>query len=112
MNWNVLNPVLLENVVDLTFIEKGDRSLRRMICTKSSLLLKSLKGKMILKYREPRGGERYNLSKFNNLIVFDIANKDFRTVSCDTAKVIEVIPIKEFWEYYENTLQPNINNFF
>lgn len=91
-----LEKTLLDNVVELTFVKKTNGEIRKMLCTKAYNLLNSIEGKTILGYRQPHGSPRYDLNIANNVVVWDINLKNYRTVSCDTVNVLHVIPQEQF----------------
>lgn len=91
-----LDEILLENVVELSFVKKTDGSIRNMVCTKSYSLLNSVEGINKLGYVKPKGNVTYDLKAANNLVVWDIDKKNYRTVSCDTVTVKNVIPKEQY----------------
>lgn len=91
-----LNSLLLDNVVKLEFVKKSTGETRVMNCTKAYDLLNSAEGVNILKYFKPKGSPSYNLNEHNNVIVWDIDKKDYRTVSCNNVKILEVMPQEKF----------------
>lgn len=91
-----LDNLLLDNVVTLQFVKKTTGEIRKMTCTKAYNLLNSPEGYNILKYRQPKGSPTYDIAKANNVVVWDLDNDDFRTVSCDTVKILDVVPQEKF----------------
>lgn len=91
-----LDNILLDNVVRLSFVKKTDGSIRTMLCTKAYDLLNSAEGANMLGYHQPSGSSRYNVNEANNVIVWDIERRDYRTVSCDTVKILNVVPQEKY----------------
>lgn len=90
---SVLDSMLLNNVVELSFVKK-DGSTRNMICTKSYGLLSSFEGRTFLKYQEPKGASRNMPTGL--LTVWDIDSYGFRTVNCESVEILSTIPIENF----------------
>lgn len=91
-----LDAILLDNVVLLHFIKKTTGMQRTILCTKSKALLTSQVGLTVLKYRPPKQQPLYSPEAYNNSIVWDLEKMDYRTVSCDNAVILEIIPDMEY----------------
>lgn len=98
MNHTELDNILRDKVAEVVFIKKTNGRIRRMLCTKSFDLLNSPFGRAHLGYYVPQTEPKYDTEGHNNLIVWDIERRDFRTVSCDTAKITNVLSIEAFKE--------------
>lgn len=97
MNKGLLQSQLLENVVQLTYIKKnGER--REMRCTKSNLILNSFEGKTILGFTPPKFGPKYNVDATDNLIVWDLEAKDYRTIAAERVTVNKLVSEEEFYK--------------
>ena len=104
-----LESLLLNNVLDLRFVRRipvpGKPNTRRMLCTKSSTLLNSPNGRMVLNYRPPTHPKKVNEARSNVSVVWDILMQDYRVVSADQVNIIKSIPDnKEFWDYFNSTI--------
>jgi hypothetical protein len=109
MNVETLDKLLLDNVLDVRFVRRhkiqGKSSTRRMLCTKSYPLLASTNGKIVLNYQPPKGGHKFNESKQNACIVWDILMQNYRVVSAETAVVINQYPADStFWEFFNKNI--------
>lgn len=96
MNASELDNLTRTNVVRLVFQKKTTGIPREMLCTKSDDLLDSPLGHTMLGYKRPTNVPKYDPISENNLIVWDIESRGFRTVSCDTCKILETIPALQF----------------
>lgn len=92
-----LNRLLLENVVTLTY-QKQDGTKRDIICTKCADLLQTFEGETILGYVQPKHSPRYNIDATDNIIVWDIEAKGYRTVAAARAIVKEKLSGKKYRE--------------
>jgi hypothetical protein len=89
---------------------KGRPAFRRMLCTNSSALLNSLRGKTQLLYRPPKGLPPFNPYQKNLIITWDIMVMDYRCINVDECYLIGKYPVvtdknqEVFWgvfdEYY------------
>lgn len=95
MTKTALDRLLLENVVTLSY-KKQNGQVREMNCTKSAELLQSFEGQAMLGYVQPKHSPRYNIDATDNLIVWDIDAKDYRTVTASRATVISSISGAKF----------------
>lgn len=86
-----LDRLLLENVVTLSY-RKQDGAVRDMVCTKSAELLQSFEGENLLGFTQPKHSPRYNIDATDNIIVWDIEAKSYRTVAAARATVKETLP--------------------
>lgn len=108
MNRTTLENDLLSNVLVLEFNRRTDPKgkLRRMICTKSDYILSSTQGRFNLNFRNPKfGGPKYDESKTNTVVVWDILTQDYRQIPCESVRVIDIIPEKLFWKYFNEQLR-------
>ena len=97
MNKGILQSQLLENVVQLTYIKKnGER--REMTCTKSNMILNSFEGQTILGFNPPTSPPKYNIDATDNLIVWDLEAKDYRTITAARTVVNNLVPEEKFYE--------------
>lgn len=104
-----LNSLLLRNVLDIRFLRReplpNKTATRRILCTKSSDLLNSTNGRIVLNYRPPKNNKQFNESLNNACVVWDILMQDYRIVPADTATIIEEIPANEdFWTYFNSQI--------
>lgn len=104
-----LNNLLLRNVLDIRFLRReplpNKTATRRILCTKSSDLLNSTNGRVVLNYRPPKNNKQFNESQNNACVVWDILMQDYRIVPADTATIIEEIPANEdFWTYFNSQI--------
>ena len=109
MTLDALEPLLLNNVVDLRFVRRipiGNKPMtRRMLCTKSYSLLNSTNGRVVLNYKPPTHNKQFNERIKNALIVWDILMQDYRVVSCESVDVIRTIPAnEEFWTFFNKEI--------
>lgn len=111
MNRLSLESKLLTNILVIGFNRRTNRSgkkgdLRRMICTKSDYVLNSTQGRFNLNFRNPKhGGPAYDESRTNTIIVWDILVQDYRQIPCESIFIIDEIPEKMFWKYYNDQLR-------
>ena len=110
-NRQSLAQLLLNNVCEVKFLRRrqkpGQPATRRMLCTKSSELLNSVNGRVVLNYRPPTHQSKINESRDNALVVWDIFVQDFRVVSMDNCELIRDFPADEtFWEYFNEYIFP------
>lgn len=97
MDKTTLNDLLLKNVLKITYIKKNGE-VRPMTCTKSKLVLNSFEGENILGYRKPKGAPIYDIAATDNIIVWDIEKRDYRTVQAARVTVDEVFPQEDYYE--------------
>lgn len=97
MTKGLLQTQLLENVVRLTYVKKnGER--REMTCTKSDMILNSFEGQTILGFTPPKSPPKYNVDATDNLIVWDLDKRDYRTIKAANVTVNDLIPQDKFYE--------------
>lgn len=89
-----LNDLLLKNVVTLQY-QKQDGTVREIFCTKSPELLLSFEGKSLLGFWQPKNSPRYNIDATNNILVWDLEARDYRTVNASRVR------------YYVNKMSAN-----
>lgn len=97
MDKSTLTDILLKNVVKLTYIKKNGE-LRPMFCTKSKLVLNSFEGQTILGFKKPSGGPSYEIALTDNIIVWDLEKRAFRTIQAERVTVDEVVPEDEYYK--------------
>lgn len=97
MNKSVLEKQLLNNVVQLTYIKKSGEH-REMLCTKSKKILNSFEGQTILGFTPPKGRPKYDIELTDNIIVWDLEKRGFRTIAAAHTMINEVIPEEEYYE--------------
>lgn len=88
--------LLRENVVQVYFRKRTTGKGRHMVCTACRKFLNSRYGKTRLKFRKPTQALRYYPHAYNNVIVWDLQKKDWRTVCCDMA-IVERVQTPEQW---------------
>lgn len=107
--------VLLENnVLEIKFKRRrpkpGAPATRRMLCTNSTIILKSDAGRQTLKYKSTSGTPKYSPASKNIVIAWDIFKQDYRAISVDNCELISQMPVsgdgKEFWDYFNTTIYP------
>jgi len=105
-----LDSLLLKNVCEVRFARRrpqvGDSPARRMLCTKSYELLNSVNGRVTLNYAPPKGPKKINEAAENVLVVWDILMQDYRTINMNSCDLIQQIPDKDFWEYFNENIYP------
>lgn len=107
MDRSALNRDLLHNVLIIYFHRRTDPKgvLRRMICTKSDLILSSLQGHTILNFRSPKfGAPKCDEVKHNVTVVWDILTQDYRLIPCDSVRIIQKVHEGKFWKFFNDTL--------
>lgn len=92
-----LDRLLLENVVTISYTKQNGQT-RDMVCTKSAELLLSFEGEAFLGYFPPKSSPRYNLDATDNIIVWDIEAKNYRTIAASRAKVKSKVSGRKFRE--------------
>lgn len=93
-----LEKLLRDNVVQVLFIKRTNGMPRNMLCTTNRELLNSQMGLRYLGFTPPKGGPRYDAHAVNNIIVWDIHKRAFRTICCDDVVVERVMTVKKFLE--------------
>lgn len=111
-----LRSTLLVNVCEL-FIKRriplsGRPLWRRMLCTNSAALLRSVRGTTQLLYRPPKGLPPFRPQDYNLIITWDIIVMDYRCINVDSCYLVGKYPVvtdknqETFWgvfdEYYLN----------
>ena len=121
---STLSVLLENNVLEIKFkrrrVKPGAPATRRMLCTNSSIILKSRPGVESLNYESPSSGPKYSPASKNLVIAWDIFKQDYRAISADNCELISQMPVtgdgRDFWEYFNNSLYPmssgQKNNFF
>ena len=104
-----LKALLLRDVLEIKFTRRrlvaGKPATRRMLCTNSSLVLRTQPGREALHFRDTTRGPRYNPDTKNLVLAWDIFKQDYRMINCDNVTVIAQIPgDDEFWNYFNTTL--------
>lgn len=103
-----LKNLLLNNVAEIKFSRRrpkpGAPSSRRMLCTNSLPLLNSPEGRVALNYRRAINNPRYNPEAKNLLITWDILMQDYRCVNMVACDLINVIPVAQFWNFFNKRL--------
>lgn len=80
MTKSALNELLISNVATLQY-QKQDGTVREIFCTRCPELLFSFEGKAFLGFWFPKSGPRYNIEATDNLLVWDIEKRDYRTLN-------------------------------
>ena len=68
-----------------------------MTCTKSDMILNSFEGQTVLGFTPPKSPPRYNIDATDNLIVWDLEAKDYRTIAAERVIVNELVPQEKFY---------------
>jgi len=105
-----LKALLETNVLEIKFTRRrtkpGAPPTRRMLCTNSSVILKSVPGREALNFRTTYKPPKYNPQTKNLLLAWDIFKQDYRMINCDNVALISQVPAnEEFWEYFNSTLR-------
>lgn len=105
-----LKALLETNVLEIKFTRRrpkpGAPPTRRMLCTNSAAILKSVPGREALNFRATYKPPKYNPQTKNLLLVWDVFKQDYRMINCDNVALIGQIPAnQEFWEYFNSTLR-------
>lgn len=90
-----LDRLLRNNVLEIAFI-KRDGTPRKMLCTKSYMLLNSREGAQLLHYYRPQNNLSYDPAKYNNVIVWDVQRENYRQINCDTVKILRSVTDEEY----------------
>lgn len=110
-SYGTLYSSLLNNVVEVKFARRrqlaGLPPIRRMLCTNNMNVLGSTNGRIVLNYRAPTHGTRYDPSIKGLIITWDILMQDFRTISLDACEIVKTYaPDDEFWRMFNETYFP------
>lgn len=108
-----LRALLEHNVVEIKFKRRrpvaGKPPTRRMLCTNSTIILKSEPGRRTLHYKSP-GTPKYNAAAKNIVIAWDIFKQDYRAISMDNCELISQMPVSgdgsDFWQYFTESIHP------
>lgn len=107
MDRSRLEEQLKNNVLIITFARRTPPkgAFRRMLCTKSSVILNSTLASLSLNFRNPKhGGPKFDERAVNVIVVWDILKQDYRLVPCESARIEQVIEPDEFWEFFKNNV--------
>ena len=103
-----LKNLLSQNVCEIVFTRRRPRAgkppQRRLLCTLDDSILNSTNGRLSLNYRPPGSAMSYDPASKNLLLVWDIFMQDWRMVNMDACDLVNTIPEKDFWNYFNNTL--------
>jgi len=103
-----LKSLLLNNVAEIKFSRKrpkpGFPPTRRMLCTNSLPLLNSQEGRIALNYRRAINMPKFNPNAKDLLITWDILMQDYRCVNMAACNMINVIPVAQFWNFFNKRL--------
>ena len=110
-----LAKLLQENVAEIKFARRnpkpGQPPARRMLCTNSTNLLYSVKGKMALNFRGTSNPPEYNPARHNLHITWDILMQDYRSISMDRCNLVALLPADDtFWNYFTENIHPMSSN--
>lgn len=78
-----------------------------MLCCNSGTFLSSFKGRLIFKYRPPRGLPPFNPKEKNIIITWDIISMNYRCIPIDDVYIVNSYPITtkkgedEFWKIFD-----------
>jgi len=98
------------HVCEIMFVRRrperapGRPLIRRMICTNSTHILNTIKGRTQLQFRFPKTSFRIDERKHNVVCVWDIFMKDYRNVSMESCFLLRKTPKEEFWQYWDEAL--------
>lgn len=100
---------LLNNVVEVQFVRRrqiaGLGAVRRMLCTNNNALLTSPNGRIVLNYRTPTQGLKFNPAQKNLIVTWDIIMQDFRLISLDDCEINRTFPpTDEFWNFFNEEI--------
>jgi len=103
-----LKNLLLNNVAEIKFSRRRPKSgapaTRRMLCTNSLPLLNSPEGRVALNYKRAINLPKFNPEAKNLLITWDILMQDYRCVNMVACNLINVIPVAQFWNFFNKKL--------
>lgn len=105
-----LKALLQTNVLEIKFTRRrpkpGAPPTRRMLCTNSDMILKTVPGREALHFRNTYKPPKYNPVTKNLILAWDIFKQDYRMINCDNVALISQIPAnEEFWQYFNTTLR-------
>jgi len=75
-----------------------------MLCTNSLPLLNSPEGRVALNYRRAINRVKYDPDSKNVLITWDILMQDYRCVNMAACDLVSVIPVQQFWNFFNERL--------
>lgn len=115
LTYTGLQQLLANAVIEVRFKRRhekpGAAPWRRMLCTNSPKILKSLPGRVSLFYKDPKGvGLRFIPQQKNLMPTWDIFWQDFRLISLDAYDIVSVIPANteedliKWWAYFNVVL--------
>lgn len=109
--YSSLYQALLNGVVEVKFLRRrpiqGLPPIRRMLCSNCMNLLGSTNGRIVLNYRQPVTGTRYDPAAKGLIITWDILMQDYRTISLDSCEIVNTYePNDEFWKMFNETFFP------
>ena len=105
-----LQQLLLTNVAEIKFrrrvVDEFKPPYRRMLCTNSEDILKSINGRISLNYRDAKQSIKFDPVAENIVITWDILMQDYRSVSMDDCQLVNKWAEKEFWQHFNETFYP------
>lgn len=110
-SYSTLYQSLLNGVVEVKFTRRrqlpGLSPIRRMLCSNCMQLLNSTNGRIVLNYRQPTHGIKYDPAAKGLIITWDILMQDYRNISLDACEVVKTYaPGDEFWQVFNETYYP------
>lgn len=110
-SYGTLYQALLNGAVEVKFARRrklpGLPPIRRMLCSNCSALLGSTNGRIVLNYKQPTHGIKYDPAAKGLIITWDILMQDYRNISLDACEIIKTYePNDEFWQMFNETYYP------
>jgi hypothetical protein len=103
-----LKRLLQSNVCEVRTLRRlpiaNRATFRRCLCTNSLELLLSNEGRMTLNFMPARGILPYNPTQKRLIVVWDILMQNFRQLNMNACDLVNTIPIKDFWKYFNEKI--------
>lgn len=101
------------HVVELNFarrrVKNGFPPKRRILCTRSRILLNSTLGQEILNFKKPTQPHPYNAPSKGLVTVWDILLQDWRNIPAEACQVITAVSVEpqdRFWKWFSLKIKP------
>ena len=108
-----LQKICNTHVVEINFtrrnLKSGSPPKRRILCTRSGILLNSTLGKEILNFKKPTQPHPYNAASKGLVTVWDIIMQDWRNIpaaACNVIMAVAVEPQEKFWKWFDMKIKP------
>lgn len=62
------------------------------------MILNSFEGETVLGFRKPKHSLGYDISQTDNVIVWDLEKRDYRTIQAERVTLDEVVPEEKFYK--------------